>query len=98
MTQRGNRDPFTIDQDDLSEYIQSKLKLDVDTVDAVLDAEMAYLEARGLAGEEGAMLNEVSVDSSVDMDQLTKYIAEKSGIATGVVTRILEVEADYFEK
>lgn len=94
------RDVFEIDQEDLSDAIALKLKLDSDTVTRVLDAEMAFLESKGLVVEEElSRRDEARQLTFVEPEraELTAYIVANTGIKHGTVAAILSEEVTYLD-
>lgn len=91
MEDQGNQS-IGMDQEDLSEAIQLALRLDAETVDSVLDFEMAFLVERGLAGDEAMMANVVPMSISVDIKDIIYYIVAKTGFTPVLVSKILDAE------
>ena len=95
-----DEDPV-IDQDELANYISKKLSIGSETVSMVLDAEMAFLESKGLVLEGNASGEDSLSDApmgEIDADELAEFIASRTGVGEELVDEILDTEIEYLEK
>jgi len=92
---------FVIDEEELCEYIAKKLTIDSDTVSTVLDAELDFLDSKGLVLEdkpsEQGNLKDVPV-AEIDSDELKAYVVSRTGLNPETVELILDTEMRYLEE
>ena len=97
-----NQEELIIDEDELCEYIATKLGINADTVALVLDAEMEFLESKGMvvevdpsrASEAPTPMNDAV---EIDNEELLAYIISTTELSEKVVTQVLTLELEYIE-
>lgn len=95
---QNSANSFEIDEDVMCASIATKLGLDDDTVERVLDGELVFLDERGLVVHEGKSQNEDKVyerTADVRMEEIAEAIVQRTDISREVVVRILHAEAEF---
>lgn len=96
-----NDGQFVIDEDELSDRISAKLSIDADQVSMVLDAEMAFLESKGLVIEEQSSHKTTSKEApigEIDRDLLVAFVVSQTSLAATMVEQILAMEATILDE
>lgn len=89
-------DEIVIDQEQICEYVASKLGIDVDIATDVLDCEMNFFEENGYTDESKPTGTETPVET--DFADVIEYIVAETGVKRELISNILEAEMEYLEK
>lgn len=94
----NEHEDIVIDDEELCAYVAEKTKVDAETVSAILEKEMDYLDDKGL------LLPEKPQDDStsgvfIDTDLLTKHIVNSLQVPWETVAAVLDAENSFlFDK